>query len=102
MRTRFEVSSSRTRKSGLGQDRACVVVIGVNGGVWRSMPVDSCGEIDLFGVEAGEAISVRQQVVDGGDEGVSLGEDRGFELRVVADPGIEGADAADGGVEFIE
>ena len=49
-----------------------------------------------------DLLSVRQQVVDGGDEGVGLREDRGFELRVVADPGIEGADAADAGVELIE
>jgi hypothetical protein len=41
-------------------------------------------------------------VVDGGDEGVGLGEDGGFELRLVADSGIKRADAADGGVELIE
>jgi hypothetical protein len=35
-------------------------------------------ETDRAGVEAGEVMSVGQQVVDGGDEGIGLGEGGGF------------------------
>ncbi|SPF39751.1 hypothetical protein SBA4_2390002 [Candidatus Sulfopaludibacter sp. SbA4] len=44
----------------------------------------------------------RQQSFDGGGQGFGLGEDGGLELGVVADPGVEGCDAADGGVQAVE
>jgi len=55
----------------------------------------------LRGVAKGRGL-IDKQALYLGDESFGLREDGGFQLGMVADPGIERANAADGGVQTVE